>query len=224
MARSLSLVELRSTVLARADMESAELSTPALFTPVEVNEYINGSIAELYRQLALKDDYYTTPYTFTTSSTESAYDLPDDFWLARSVVADTGETTTLKLRRFSADVIGTVANGATWCVGGRAWYRVVGSEIHVHPRPGAAYPVTLWYVPAPPKLVGELDELDGVAGFEEFVILDAAVKCVMKEEGDISALVAQRELVRQRVLEDGSTRDASEPNYTQDVVGWDRYG
>ncbi len=53
--------------------------------------------------------------------------------------------------------------------------------------------------------------LDGVQGWEEYVVVDAAIKCKEKEESDASVLAAQKAELRARIVAASKNRDASEP-------------
>lgn len=61
--------------------------------------------------------------------------------------------------------------------------------------------------------------LDGIAGWDEFVIIDAAIKAQVKQENDITALAAQRgDLVDEiQALSEG--RDAGQAFHVSDVLG-----
>ena len=64
---------------------------------------------------------------------------------------------------------------------------------------------------------------DGVSGWLEFVILDAAVKCLQKEESDTRVLQEQRAGVIRRIIDSAPNRDAAEPARVADVTrtgGW----
>ena len=85
--------------------------------------------------------------------------------------------------------------------------------------------VVLWYVPTITKLVNDADLLDGVNGWEEYIILDSAIKCMVKEESDPSALLAQLQLVKDRIATMSKDRDQGEPQKTTDIIGsrYDQY-
>lgn len=49
---------------------------------------------------------------------------------------------------------------------------------------------------------------DGVSGWEEFIVLDVAVKALLKEESDASAVASLREDLRNRIIGSAPARDA----------------
>lgn len=63
-----------------------------------------------------------------------------------------------------------------------------------------------------------MDVFDGINGWEEFIILDAAIKCLIKDQAiDPSPLIAERDRELQRIRTDVSTRDQGEPHYVVDT-------
>lgn len=70
---------------------------------------------------------------------------------------------------------------------------------------------------------------DGISGWLEYAILDAAIKCLQKEESDTRVLFGQRERLIQRINDSAPNRDAAEPARVADVTrtgGWgdDNFG
>lgn len=65
-------------------------------------------------------------------------------------------------------------------------------------------------------------DMDEINGFEEYIIIDAAIKCLIKEESDVSVLLAQKQQIMQRIEAMASNRDAGEPERVTDVYdyGW----
>ena len=45
----------------------------------------------------------------------------------------------------------------------------------------------------------------------ELAIVDAAIKCLQKEESDVSVLMAQKQALRQRIISAAAQRNVSEP-------------
>lgn len=66
--------------------------------------------------------------------------------------------------------------------------------------------------------------LDGVAGWEEFIVIDAAMKALVKEESDISALAIQREEITRRIESMAEGRDIGQAHHVQDVLSMNGYG
>lgn len=180
----------------------------------ELAEYINQAMAELHNLLVTTyEDYYVKdpPPTYTLPA-DNPGDLPGDFYKCLGVDFTVGgRTHTLKPYMFNERNVPT----------GDLFYRIQGTEIRFLTETPTAGTATLWYVPEPTyfEIASTLDEdqtLSGVdpqiqRGYEEFIILDAAVKCLIKEESDAGTLIALRELARQRIEDVGSVRVPGSP-------------
>lgn len=78
-----------------------------------------------------------------------------------------------------------------YILGGRNDYAAAGARaesFRLLPAPDAAYPLRLTYVPIPP----DIDSINSIFGADEYVVLDAAIKCLRKEESDIAPLMLER--------------------------------
>lgn len=66
--------------------------------------------------------------------------------------------------------------------------------------------------------------LDGIAGWEEFVVIDAAIKAQIKQENDFSGLGAQKADMVARIQGMAEGRDAGQAQHVSDVLGCNSYG
>lgn len=66
-------------------------------------------------------------------------------------------------------------------------------------------------------------QLDGIAGFEEYCVIDAAIKAQIKQEGDYAPLAGQKADIKQRIEAMAEGRDASQAFHTSDVLGANGY-
>lgn len=62
----------------------------------------------------------------------------------------------------------------------------------------------------------DLNIYNGQNGWEEYIIVDASIRCKTKEDLDTSALMAAKMALIRRVLDSGKNRDASEPDAIRD--------
>jgi len=76
---------------------------------------------------------------------------------------------------------------------------------------GGSYRV--YYYPAPQKMLVDTDRVDGRSGWDEWVIKDAAIKCLLKEESveQAAAIKVIRDELFQRFQLHASERDAAQP-------------
>lgn len=63
--------------------------------------------------------------------------------------------------------------------------------------------------------------IQGISGWEEYVIVDAAIKAKIKEESDISGLMMQKEGMLSRINQVAENRDASMPSRVSDTQSVD---
>lgn len=77
----------------------------------------------------------------------------------------------------------------------------------------------VWYYPAPYKMLVGTDRVDGRAGWDEWVVKDAAIKCLLKEESieQAAAIKAVRDELFSRFQLHASERDASQPEKIRNV-------
>lgn len=77
------------------------------------------------------------------------------------------------------------------------------------------------------KMFDYTTEVDGISGWEEYVVIDAAMKAMGKEESDIAPLMARKTAMLQRVQSIAENRDPGSPGKTVDVSSgssWDDGG
>jgi hypothetical protein len=230
MPRGVSLSTLRTRVQRAADIEGAS----ARFPNSELNDYINESLAELYGLIraAYGEDYYRTVYTFTTSGNVATYNLPSNFLALISVDVPLGGNLVLTARPYmenERNLYKFFPFGA-WTMNQPIWYRLTGAvdstggtgspqTISFIPTPTGNYTVNCNYVPTPVLLVGDSDTFDGVAGWEEYAVIDAAMKCATKnQQWDLlQALEGRKAAVMARIEKMAPEHDGGQADRVQDV-------
>jgi hypothetical protein len=90
-------------------------------------------------------------------------------------------------------------------------YRLNDDYLWLTPVPAAGQKIQVWYVPRLTTLSADADTCDGISGWTEYIICDAAIKCMQKEESDCSVLIAQKMALIQRIEAAGENRDAANP-------------
>jgi hypothetical protein len=214
------LLELKTQARQRADQENSDFIEDS-----ELTGYINASLAELHDLLiaAYCEDYVMNEYVFT-SDTSQSYALPADFYKLRGV--DTrrgtnGQWATVK--RFNFNRRNEQQNAYAWNMLGLPYmeYRLVGSNIRFNGTPDQALQFRIFYYPTATKLVDDADQYDDVNQYGEYVVLDAAIKMMQKEESDVSVLMAQKEAMRARIIAMAAGRDANEPASITDIYAED---
>ena len=75
-----------------------------------------------------------------------------------------------------------------------------------------------------PTSIGTVESVfDFYSGWDEFIIVDSAIKMVLKEEGDATALLLQKNQLKERMITESQNRDAGEPQTVTDVVSYQKF-
>jgi hypothetical protein len=214
---AITLVELRLQTRQRADQEKSKFVTDA-----ELTGYINSSIAELKDLLleAYGSEYgVVDPYQFSTVADTNQYALPADFYELKGVDIEIENGRWCTIDKFNFNERNRWQNLGTWNVLGLPGirYRLLGDNIMFAPTPDSNVNVKIWYVPVATKLVNDTDELNDLNAYSEYVITDAAIKCMQKEESDVTVLVMQKEALRKRIVDKAANRDANKPSSVSDI-------
>lgn len=180
----------------RAESESDNINS-SFVADSEWKDYINASYAELYGVIVqcYSNDYYVaSPYSFVTDGISQLYSLPADFWKLLGVdlqVQASNLWVTLKSFSFQA----------------RNAFGLINSPV-----PMAGQTLRLWYVPTLTPLVNDSDSTVPVLnGWEEYIVIDAAMKALAKEEADVSVLGARKAAMLERIQSEAENRDAGTP-------------
>jgi hypothetical protein len=221
MARSRSLTNLTLDVRVAADIQYATGRHP----DSEIWEDINQSICRLYTLLdRLDNQYYNTDYTFATVTNTGSYALPSDFWVLKGVRLYLTPTNSIRATPFMPNEQAWLDNSTEWTTFGLpVYYRLRGSLIVFSPVPKGAYNVTLSYTSAPQRLTQGIDTFDGIAGFERWVVIDAAIKRKQKDSLDAGLLMQEKAELDAWIVSLGNTRDTGEPQYISEAQNQDQW-
>lgn len=234
----LSLGEIRLAAQQRADRVNSNFVTLP-----EWNSYINQSRFELYDLLVtLYEDYYlAAPAVFTTSGNVSTYPLPNGT-LTFQDENGTDFVPKAFYKLMGVDC-GLAPSGNAWVTLGKfdyiernryvypnitgtfagvfnMRYRIAGSNLLFIPVPSAGQFIRIHYIPRLDTLLADSDIMDGVSGWTEYIIVDAAIKALQKEESDVSVLLAQKQALIERIQSSGMNRDAGQPDTISNTRGW----
>ena len=214
MALNATLLQLRNRARRRADIEKFT----DRFPDPELNDEINESIARLYAILVSNRGvgYYETSTTFNTVAGTAQYALPDDF-MALTSLETVISGSNVYLRSYGQMDRPWLKNISDWSLANMApLYRLRGNYVDFAPVPNAAYPVTMCYVPAPAPLTTDQMSFDGICGFEEWVVLDVARKCMQKDDRDASSILAERAKIEDEIAKESPYRDGANPERVTD--------
>jgi len=214
--------------------QRADMTGSGFVSDAEVISYINVAMAEIHDVLVTKfEDYYVFSTTYTLPAANPG-NLPDSFYKALGVDLDVGGITyRLKPYSFQERAMynspGMVASMIT-----NTLYNIQGSLIKFIPSPTVSGSATLYYVPEAQQFSTSeseymaktvFDKAPAVAyGYEEYVVIDAAIKCLQKEESDVQVLLVQKQQQLERIEQAAGKRDAGESYAIGDVnVGTSSY-
>ena len=234
MSYPVTLSQLRTRVLQRACLEGASEFLP----PAELTDMINQSLTEWYdlvRLTTFGGQYYRASFSFNTVSGHQVYPLPPDFLSLISGDVYISTTWRVCMKPYQEEDRNSLTGPALivgW-FGPQVWYQLQGGNISFLSSPNASYQVTLNYTPTCPILATPDDSFDSVNGWEEFVVIKAAIKALFKD-GQFEAIAALRpdlEEQRQRILQGAPSRDDGEAETVHDLqgsttvgYGWSGYG
>ena len=223
MAQLITLADLRERARDASDMTNSTFIEDA-----ELDRYINQSLQKLYDLLvsAYGQEYYYNSEVISLTPNTDLYSLPTDFYqlIGVDLILDSTPTITsnaIALQPYMFQERNRYVNSYLTAdqVDGtiRMRYRLKADKIHLIPQPSGFNSLRLHYIPVMPKLSAAGDEFDGVNGWEEFAVLDTAIKMMRKEEGDTRDLRADRADIEDKLLAMAGDRDAGFPMRVTDV-------
>ena len=222
---AVTLAQLRTRCQQRVDMVNSSFATTA-----EINQLINTAGARLHALLVTAyEDYFFKTTTFSLPAAET-YDLSanvTDLYKIIQVFLTIGSGTSLSrfaLRRFNANEVPQFGNSAIFpatMILPVVYYCVQGGKMYFEPIPTSSngYSVELWYAPQFTQLVNDTDTLDYsfAFGWEEYIVNDVAINLRLKEESDVSGLIARQNQFEQQLQAIVQNRDVAEASRVVDV-------
>jgi hypothetical protein len=222
------LEQLRDLSKQRADLENSTFITDS-----EWNNYVNDSLKELYDLIIQKygDDYFVNNVTITTDGSSYLYPLPNGTLYSSApsfykflgldlALSNNQQDSWVTIRPFSFQDRNkyAVPNFQSFYGVTNLRYRLQGNNLWLTPIPMSGQTMRLWYVPRCTTLTSDSDTTDCYGGWDEYVVIDAAIKAMIKQELDISALMAQKSAMIQRIESVAENRDAGNPACVTDAA------
>lgn len=223
----------------QAQLKSDQLNSNFLTTD-EWNININKSMFELFDILTIKDGenyVLASPYTISTTGAKN-YPLPDG-----STNFNVGNVTPPAVYKLLGIDCGVAVGNNAWVTLPRYnWidrnrfvypqlqanalgvfnlsYRQMGNSLYFIPNPSAGQYIQVWYVPIMTMLLQDTDMLSfSISGWDEYVIIDAAIKAATKEESWdlVNSLKADKAAILMRIETTAANRDQGQPNTISDT-------
>ncbi len=208
--RNVTLAQIRTRARELADQSN--VGRPFV-SEVNLNSMINASIGQ-WHSFVLR----ATPERFEAEQTITAdgsafYALPDDYFGTMAVDYLNGNER-VELRR--AMFHERNDHGVAATSGQAEAYRLAGDSLYLLPAPtsGTYYHV---YVTVAPVLTDANDTLDGINGWEQWIVYDVAIQLAGKEGTVGPWLLNQRKSIEMEMVKAGKQREMANAARVQDV-------
>lgn len=220
----------------RADVEGFTTRHP----DSQLTRYINESCQAL-REIVSEAGwpYYLTADTSTMTTGQGYVTSPTDFVRIYGFdVVNNGhayEVLPMSFRDRTAFSGGSPATTSNEQKGMPLYYNIhapwtsgstEGMGIHLFPTPDQDYAYSLRYLPTFTDLSADGDNFNGIVGWEEWVVLDAAIKVVTKDKninGNYELLARERDRVEKRIRDTAPKQNRGGPQRRVDVRARTRF-
>lgn len=205
------LAQMRTRVRQRTNNEH---TNGQFVTDAELNGLINVAYKQLYATLVAHSMHRTESTTTITANGATSYALAADLYSLLNVYRNENGYR-YRLERYSDRYKpGTAETGVA------SHYRVRGSNVILYPTPASGtYEVE--YIPVPAELSADIDELDGVLAWEEYVVLDASFRVLHKEGSLEEAMLCreERDAMLRRIEDQAEMAEFTESRVIENVDG-----
>jgi hypothetical protein len=225
MAATVSLKQIRDDIRSLADQP--EEADP-FDTNQELNRMINRSLKRWYTEVARAcPERYETVQSITANSTGPA--SASVFYNGYCLLPSDHMTTlfvdrVVSSRRIPVDLLMPQERNAWSGTNGDAiGYRVIRDRLYMMPAPTSGS-YELRYVPAFQDLVSDTDTVDGINGWEQWVVYDVVYQAFVKEETDVNAIKADRDQLWVEIQNAIELREHGNPTRIVDTRNKDPFG
>ena len=231
MSYPVKLADLMARSLQRANLEGANQGDAPFVTDAELTNEINSSIAKWWDMLigsTFAGQIARAQYAFTTSATGivsngvtlplGVYPLPGDF--ARLISLDAyvsgipnQAVSCIPYNEEQRNAWNLLPAGGLAAPFARIAYMIQYPNLCLKQNPSAGTAMQLNYFPVAPRLGDREDQLDSIQGWEEYVILDVAVKLLIKDGAPeiIGLLEGRRQEEAARIMAAAPALDQGSP-------------
>jgi hypothetical protein len=213
--RTYTWAEIRTRIRQRVNKEKSQFVTDS-----EIDTMIEEAYSDMYDILVnTNENYFISSTTLTLTAGVNTYSLPTDWYKLKGVDAVRNGF------RYQMDQVPWESrnkyNITTNYQSTPVEYAFYGNSLYFLPTPNATFTVTVYYVPAPPKYVSDSTTVDGVAGFEQYIVNKAATMIRMKEEKDYTPYANAAMAALQRMVNSIQPRDFENAISITDVTYYD---
>lgn len=216
---SVTLTNLIARVRERADMVGSTFVTDATNS---LYAFINEANAKLHGMLvdAMGEEYISSTATLTTVVGQSDYAVPAGFYKLYGVgLPWQGDMRSLeRYVRAERNFYRSLRGGDTV-----PRYSLIGTNIRLYPAPSTVMAGEILYAPEATLLTSGSDTVSYPNGWERFIVLDAAIQCLAKEESDTRTLASERASVVKEIELAKESRDLATPMRVVETDKLDQY-
>lgn len=228
-----SLAQLREKV--RQRLKRGQFTTSSSATLAEVNDHINEGRKAFQAMLAecYGDNYYQKRVEIPTVASESAIDLPDDFYKLKKVywLRTPGDPPDVpEIHRASVDALRVVEWVRPWTTQ-YPGYTLAEDQLVFGPTPSDVYTVIVWYVHEGEDLVDADPEAEPPVvantmyvgpGWSDWIVLEACIRIAgesEKRDSDFARFTAAQARVEARLRAQAPDRNETSAMRMRDVRG-----
>jgi hypothetical protein len=226
MPRLVTVQEMVDAVRSRGDFQLDPHKSDA-----EIMSWLSAAYGELYDILVSSGlDYYEASEDYTTTGLTDTYTMAADYYGTKRVDYIFSAETKWPVREISLRRLHQVSTSGQRA----AFYRTVGPNIILYPRPPAGQTYRHLYIPAPAKLTSLVQTIDGVSGWEEHLVVGAIIRGKEKSDLDTSSFQIDRQRTEARIQQAAQNRaiasatslveeDTYDNDWSQDPANWRQY-
>lgn len=175
----------------------------------EANQQLHGMLVD-----AMGEEYVSSSSSFTTLANTSDYALPSGFYKLYGV--DLNFHGNLRsLKRYETPERNAFRETHPEVL---PRYRMVGSNLRLYPIPSPGLAGSILYAPEATVLVNAGDTVNYPNGWEQYIVLSAAIQALMKEESSVRDLMTERAVIEAKIREWKENRDLATPKQAVDVT------
>lgn len=218
MSRVFTVAQIKERIRQRADMQKSRFVSDS-----ELLNYINESLATFWDILTNKfEGFGLESVEFNVTSGYDTYQVPPALLRIEKVEVEyDGRWRTIKSVPFARiNEVGSNwhGEGLPFVYARKGLYQIV-----FKPSPTAAYTARINYVARAPILETDSQNIDGINGWEQYIVVDCAIKCLDKEERDTTVLQNEKAEIIRRLNESVGNRDESTSFGIRDINERDYY-
>ncbi len=210
-------VNITAGELATRARERADMVGSSFVSDARLYEFLTEAHQKLHGMLvdALGEEYSFELASFTTVGGQAEVAVPCSFFKLYGVDLDIGGRIR-SLKPFNRAQRNVYRNATSSGVV-PPMYLLSGGNVTLYPEPPDGLEGQILYAPGATLLTLPTDLVAYPNGWERFIVIDAAIQMLVKEESSVTALSAERDRIIKEIEQTKETRDLAAPKQVVDV-------